>query len=93
MMQRKTLENRMKELILRTENAENALAKGGKKHVERLEAKVRELEDTLEVEKLHSKDALKASRQSERNCKDLEYQCQEEKRNYEKLEVTYFQYV
>ena len=64
-----------------------ALAKGGEKLVEGLESKVRDLEEELEAEKRHSRDAIKMSRQMERNCKDMEYQCQEEKRNYERLEV------
>ena len=87
MNQRKAAESKIKEVQERAENAELALAQGGKKLVERLGSKVRDLEEELEAEKRHSKDAIKMSRQLERNCKDMEYQCQEEKRNYERLEV------
>ena len=85
--QRKAAESKLKEVKVRAENAELALAQGGRKLVERLESNVRDLEEELEAEKRHSRDAIKMSRQLERNCKDMEYQCQEEKRNYERLEV------
>ena len=87
MNQRKAAESKIKEVKIRAENAELALAQGGRKLVERLESKVRDLEEELEAEKRHNRDAIKMSRQLERNCKDMEYQCQEEKRNYERLEV------
>ena len=67
---------------IKAENAELGLAQGGRKLVERLEGKVRDVEEELEDEKRHSRDAIKMSRQMERNCKNMEYQCQEEKRNY-----------
>ena len=87
MNQRKASESKIKELQVRAENADLELAQGGRKLVERLEIIVRDLEEELEAEKRHSRDATKMSRQLERNCKDMEYQCQEEKRNYERLEV------
>ena len=87
MNQRKAAESKIKEVKINAENAELALAQGGRKLVERLESKLRYLEEELEAEKRHSRDAIKMSRQLERNCKDMEYQCQEEKRNYERLEV------
>ena len=85
--QRKITESKMAETKMRAENAEMALAQGGRKLVERLENKIKDLEEELEAEKRHSRDATKFSRQMERNYKDMEYQCQEEKRNYERLEV------
>ena len=72
---------------IKTENAELGLAQGGRKLVERLEGKVRDVEEELEDEKRHSRDAIKMSRHLERTCKDIAYQFQEEKRNYERLEV------
>jgi phage shock protein A len=87
MNQRKTAESKIKEQQVKAENAELSLAQGGKKLVERLGSKVRDLEEELEAEKRHSRDAIKMSRHLERNCKDMEYQYQEEKRNYERLEV------
>ena len=84
---RKDTESKMKEAIIRAENAEMALSRGGRKLVEQLETKIVELEEELDIERKRSRDAMKMSRQAERNCKDLEYQSQEEKRNYERLEV------
>jgi hypothetical protein len=87
MNQRIAAESTIKEVKIRAENAELALAHGGRKPVEGLESKLRDLEEDLEAEKRHSRDAIKMSRQFERNCKDMEYQCQEENRNYERLGV------
>ena len=87
MNQRRAAESKITEEKIRAENAELALAQVGRKLVERLESKVRDLEEDLDAEKRNSRDAIKMSRQLERNCKDMEYQCQEEKRNYERLEV------
>ena len=85
MNQRKAAERTITEVKIKAENAELGLAQGGRKLVERLEGKVRYVEE--ELEKRHSRDAIKMSRQMERNCKNMEYQCQEEKRNYKWLEV------
>ena len=84
---RKITESKLAETKIRAENAEMALAQGGRKLVERLENKIRDIEEELEAEKRRSRDATKFSRQMERNYKDMEYQWQEEKRNYERLEV------
>ena len=90
MNSRREAESKMKEAIIRAENAEMALSQGGRKLVEQLETKIIDLEEELEIERKRSRDAVKMSRQAERNLKDLEYQSQEEKRNYERLEVKYF---
>ena len=90
---RKEAEIKMKEAIKSAESAEPTLSNGGRKLVEQLENKIIELEKDLENERKHSRDAMKSSRQAKRNCKDLEYQCQEEKRNYERLEVEYFLHI
>ena len=83
----KITQSKMAEIKIRAENAEMALSQGGKKIVERLENRTRGLEEEMEAEKRHNRDATKFSRQMERNCKDMEYQCQEQKRNYERLKV------
>ena len=44
---------------IKAENAELGLAQGGRKLVERLEGKVRDVEEELEDEKRHSRDAIK----------------------------------
>ena len=87
MNQRKSSESKIKEEKIRAENAELGLSQGGRKLVDRMESNIRDLEEDLEVEKRNSRDAIKMSKQLERNCKVMEYQCQEEKRNYERLEV------
>ena len=62
MNQRKAAESKIKEVQVRAENAELVLAQGGRKLVERLESKVRDLEEDLEAEKRNSRDAIKMSK-------------------------------
>ena len=87
---RKDAESKMKEAMIRAKNAEMALSRGGRLLVEQLETKIIGLEEELEIERKRSRDAIKMSRQADRNYKELEYQSQEEKRKFENLEVNHF---
>ena len=84
---RKTIECKLRELEIRYENDNMMISTNGKKHLEKLESKLKSLETELELEKRKSRDASKFSRQMERNYKDMEYQFYQEKRNFERLEV------
>ena len=42
------------------------------------------------IERRCSREAIQISKQMERNGNDLKYQCEEEKRNCERLEVNFF---
>ena len=84
---RKTFECKLRELEIKYENNNMMISTNGKKHLEKLESKLKSLETELELEKRKSRDAAKFSRQMERNYKDMEYQFYQEKRNFERLEV------
>ena len=89
MNQRKQAESKMKEEIIRAENAELSLAQGGIQLVNQLERKILDLKEELEIERRRTREAIQISKQMERNCSDLKFQCEEEKRNYEYLEVEF----
>ncbi|KAJ8251310.1 hypothetical protein GJAV_G00219960 [Gymnothorax javanicus] len=71
---KKNLEVTVKDLQHRLDEAENLALKGGKKQLQKLETRVRELENELENEQKHSSDAVKATRKHERKIKELTYQ-------------------
>ena len=87
MSRRKSAELKLKELEIHFENTQLSTSTGGRKLLEKLELKMRDLEADLEVEKRRSREAAKISRQMERNYKDMEYQCFQEKRNCQRIEV------
>ena len=84
---RKSAEIKLKEFEIRFENSQLSSSVGGRKMMDKLELKVRDLEAELEVEKRRSREAVKTSRQMERSYKDMEYQCHQEKRNFQRVEV------
>ena len=85
---RKSAEIKCRELEIRNENANLSSSVGGRKWIEKLELKIRDLEAELEEEKRKGRDAVKMGRQMERHFKDMEYQFYQEKRNFERVEVT-----
>ena len=85
---RKAAEMKCRELEIRNENANLSASAGGRKWIEKLELKIRDLEAELEAEKRKGREAVKMERQMERHFKDMEYQYFQEKRNFERVEVT-----
>ena len=85
---RKSAEIKCRELEIRNENANLSSSVGGRKWIEKLELKIRDLEAELEEEKRKGRDAVKMGRQMERHFKDMEYQFYQEKRNFERVEVS-----
>uniref|UniRef100_A0A3B4FY92 Myosin tail domain-containing protein n=4 Tax=Haplochromini TaxID=319058 RepID=A0A3B4FY92_9CICH len=83
---KKNLEATVKDLQQRLDEAEQVALKGGKKEIQKLEAKVRELENELEAEQKHSGEAAKGVRKYERRIKELTYQGEEEKKNSARLQ-------
>ncbi|CAK6968883.1 myosin-1B-like [Scomber scombrus] len=71
---KKNLEMTVKDLQQRLDEAENLAMKGGKKQLQKLEARVRELENEVETEQRQSSDAVKGVRKLERRIKELTYQ-------------------
>ncbi|KAG7459364.1 hypothetical protein MATL_G00209830 [Megalops atlanticus] len=83
---KKNLEVTVKDLQHRLDEAENLALKGGKKQLQKLETRVRELENELEAEQRHSSDAVKGVRKYERRIKELTYQSEEDKKTIFRLQ-------
>ncbi|XP_074602160.1 myosin heavy chain isoform X13 [Brevipalpus obovatus] len=83
---RKAMEQQIKELQVRLDEAEQAALKGGKKVIQKLEQKVRELEQELESEQRRHGDAAKNLRKAERRLKELQFQAEEDRKNHERMQ-------
>nr|CAD7439933.1 unnamed protein product [Timema bartmani] len=83
---RKALEIQIKELQVRLDEAEANALKGGKKAIQKLEQRVRELENELDGEQRRHADAQKNLRKSERRIKELSFQGEEDRKNHERMQ-------
>nr|XP_046239593.1 myosin heavy chain, fast skeletal muscle-like [Scatophagus argus] len=83
---KKNLEVTVKDLQHRLDEAENLAMKGGKKQLQKLEARVRELETEFDAEQRRGADAIKGVRKYERRVKELTYQTEEDKKNITRLQ-------
>nr|XP_056707484.1 myosin-4 [Euleptes europaea] len=83
---KKNLEQTVKDLQHRLDEAEQLAMKGGKKQLQKLEARVRELEAEVENEQKRSADAIKGVRKYERRVKELSYQSEEDRKNVLRLQ-------
>lgn len=71
---RKGLEQQIKEMQVRLDEAEQAALKGGKKIIQKLEQRIRELEQELDGEQRRHQDTDKNFRKTERRVKEVEFQ-------------------
>ncbi|XP_037666750.1 myosin-2 isoform X1 [Choloepus didactylus] len=83
---KKNLEQTVKDLQNRLDEAEQLALKGGKKQIQKLEARVRELEGEVESEQKRSAEAIKGLRKHERRVKELTYQTEEDRKNILRLQ-------
>ncbi|CAG5895764.1 unnamed protein product [Menidia menidia] len=83
---KKNMEQTIKDLQHRLDEAEQIAMKGGKKQVQKLEARVRELENEVDMEQKKSSDSVKGVRKYERRIKELSYQTEEDKKNLSRLQ-------
>uniref|UniRef100_A0A8P4G545 Myosin heavy chain 7 n=1 Tax=Dicentrarchus labrax TaxID=13489 RepID=A0A8P4G545_DICLA len=83
---KKNMEQTIKDLQHRLDEAEQIAMKGGKKQVQKLEARVRELENEVELEQKKSSEAVKGIRKYERRIKELTYQTEEDRKNTVRLQ-------
>uniref|UniRef100_A0AAR2JMS7 Myosin motor domain-containing protein n=1 Tax=Pygocentrus nattereri TaxID=42514 RepID=A0AAR2JMS7_PYGNA len=83
---KKNLEVTVKDLQHRLDEAESLAMKGGKKQLQKLESRVRELETEVEGEQRRGADAVKGVRKYERRVKELTYQTEEDKKNVNRLQ-------
>lgn len=66
---------------MRLDEAEQVALKGGKKQVQKLETKIREVEAELEAEQRRTAEHTKVIRKMERKFKEITYQNDEDKKN------------
>uniref|UniRef100_A0AAR2JXR3 Myosin motor domain-containing protein n=1 Tax=Pygocentrus nattereri TaxID=42514 RepID=A0AAR2JXR3_PYGNA len=83
---KKNLEVTVKDLQHRLDETESLALKGGKKQLQKLEARVHELEAEVEAEQRRGVEAIKGVRKYERRMKELTYQTEEDKKNVNRLQ-------
>merc|ERR1719450_763125 len=75
-----------KEMQNRLDEAETNALKGGKKAMNKMETRIRELESELDAEGRRSADAQKNLRRSERRIKELTFASDEDRKNHERMQ-------
>uniref|UniRef100_A0A8C3D2F6 Myosin motor domain-containing protein n=1 Tax=Cairina moschata TaxID=8855 RepID=A0A8C3D2F6_CAIMO len=83
---KKNMEQTIKDLQMRLDEAEQIALKGGKKQIQKLEARVRELEGELDMEQKKMAEAQKGIRKYERRIKELTYQTEEDRKNLTRMQ-------
>merc|ERR1712168_1667890 len=84
--QRKILEVQAKEMQARLDGAETNALKGGKKAMNKMETRIRELESEMDAEGRRMADAQKNLRRSERRIKELTFAGDEDRKNHERMQ-------
>eukprot|EP00095_Tigriopus_kingsejongensis_P003450 maker-scaffold13_size735724-snap-gene-0.11 protein:Tk03450 transcript:maker-scaffold13_size735724-snap-gene-0.11-mRNA-1 annotation:"myosin heavy muscle isoform x29" len=83
---RKLLDCQVKEMQQRLDEAENNALKGGKKAMNKMDTRIRELESEMDAENRRLGDAGKNLRKSERRIKELSYAAEEDRKNHERMQ-------
>merc|ERR1712109_416822 len=83
---RKLLECQVKDMQQHLDEAETNALKGGKKAMNKMETRIRELESELDAENRRFSDAQKNLRKSERRIKELAYSADEDRKNHERMQ-------
>merc|ERR1719145_582134 len=84
---RKLLECQVKDMGARLDEAETNALKGGKKAMNKMETRIRELESEVDAESRRCGDAQKNLRKSERRIKELTYASDEDRKNHERMQA------
>ena len=84
---RKLLECQVKDMQSRLDEAETNALKGGKKAMNKMETRIRELESELDAENRRCGDASKNLRKGERRIKELSYASDEDRKNHERMQA------
>uniref|UniRef100_A0A3P9JM99 Myosin tail domain-containing protein n=1 Tax=Oryzias latipes TaxID=8090 RepID=A0A3P9JM99_ORYLA len=83
---KKGLEGQIKDMSGRLEEAEQIALKGGKKIIQKLEAKVKDLEQELDSEQKRHAETVKTLRKNERRLKELLFQSEEDQKNQQRMQ-------
>lgn len=84
--ERKLFECQAKDIQSRLDDAETNALKGGKKAINKMESRIRELESELDAENRRFGDAIKNLRKSERHIKELAFASDEDRKNHERMQ-------
>ena len=84
---RKLFECQVKDCQQRLDEAETNALKGGKKAMNKMEARIRELESEMDAEARRCADAHKNLRKSERRIKEMVYATDEDRKNQERMQA------
>merc|ERR1711997_1077730 len=84
---RKLLECQVKDTQQRLDEAETNALKGGKKAMNKMETRIRELESELNAESRRFADAQKNLRKSERHIQELVFAADEDRKNHERMQA------
>merc|ERR1711963_433588 len=84
---RKLLECQLKDMHARLDEAETNALKGGKKAMNKMETRIRELESEVDAEARRCADAHKNLRKSERRIKEMTYASDEDRKNHERMQA------
>uniref|UniRef100_A0A0R3RHL6 Myosin motor domain-containing protein n=1 Tax=Elaeophora elaphi TaxID=1147741 RepID=A0A0R3RHL6_9BILA len=82
---RRALEVQIKEMQVRLDEAEQAALRSGQKIIAKLEMRIRELEQELDGEQRRSSDYEKELKKGDRRIKELQFQCEEDRKNNDRL--------
>merc|ERR1712212_826220 len=83
---KKNMEATVKDLQMRLDESEQVAMKGGKKQIQKLDQRVRELENELDAEQRRTSDATKNQKKLERKLKEIVYSGEEDKKNLVRLQ-------
>merc|ERR1711936_1530615 len=83
---RKLLECQAKDVQARLDDAEANALKGGKKAMNKMETRIRELQSEMDAESRRFADAQKNLRRSERRIKELAFAGDEDRKNHERMQ-------
>merc|ERR1719373_551376 len=84
---RKLLECQVKDMQARLDDAETNALKGGKKAMNKMETRIRELESEVDAEARRMADGQKNLRKSERRIKEMTYASDEDRKNHERMQA------
>merc|ERR1711926_47034 len=83
---RKLYDCQLKDLQARLDEAETNALKGGKKAMNKMETRIRELGSEMDAESRRFADAQKNLRKSERRIKELTFAADEDRKNHERMQ-------
>merc|ERR1712025_131265 len=84
---RKLLECQLKDMQSRLDESESNALKNGKKAMNKMETRIRELESEVDAENRRFNEAAKNLRKSERRIEELSYAADEDRKNHERMQA------